>query len=153
VKSKSAGEKRVPIEMTEGFIKTLKEWQKLEDVTIDKSDMAMEKSKNPIVQMVMEVIKHDSEKHKAMQQLLIDALTKQQLHLSPEELAPLADALKKHVEAEAKSIEYAQKALEQCELFATRYILTMLLADEAKHHRLLGDLNEMMLKRATIFVT
>lgn len=146
-------QKRTPIEMSEEFIGLMREWQALEDETIGNSEELMRKSDNPIVNVVMQMIRHDSEKHKAMLQVLIDGLTKQHLHLSPDELAPLADALNRHMEAESKSVEYAQKALEQSELFASRYILTLLLADEAKHHRVLVDLNQIMLKRATIFVT
>ncbi|MDA8169170.1 MAG: hypothetical protein M0Z59_05650 [Nitrospiraceae bacterium] len=145
--------KQLPLEMSEGFINLLKQWKELEDETIADSGELMEKSGNPVVNMVMEMIRHDSQKHKAMLGLLINGLTSQHIHLNPDELAPLAGSLNKHIEAESKSVEIATKALEQSELFVTRYILTMLLADEAKHHRLLGDLNEVMLKRATIFVT
>ena len=145
--------KRTPIEMSESFINTIREWQKLEDETVRISRETMTKSDNAIVRMLMEMIRHDSEKHKVMLRLLEEGLTKQQLYLSPDELAPLSDMLHKHIEAESNSVRIAQHALEQSELFITRYVLTMLLADEAKHHRLLGDLNEIMLKRATIFVT
>ena len=148
-----AAEKKKPMEMSEDFIDTIRQWQKLEDDTISNSEDLIAKSKNPIVRMIMEMIKFDSQKHKVMQQLLIDGLTKEPLHLNPDELDPLAEEIKKHIEAESKSVQLASKALEQSELFVTRYILTLLLADEAKHHRLLGDLNEVMLKRATIFVT
>ena len=148
-----AGEKQKPLEMSEDFINIIRQWQKLEDDTIGNSEGLLAKSGNPIVRMIMEMIKFDSQKHKVMQQLLIDGLTKENLHLNPDELAPLADEIHRHIEAEGKSVELASKALEQSELFVTRYILTLLLADEAKHHRLLGDLNEVMLKRAAIFVT
>ncbi len=141
------------MEMSEDFLDTIRQWQKLEDDTIRNSEGLIAKSKNPIVRMIMEMIKFDSQKHKVMQQLLIDGLTREPLHLSPDELAPLAEEMSRHIEAESKSVQLASKALEQSELFVTRYILTLLLADEAKHHRLLGDLNEVMLKRATIFVT
>ena len=144
---------RKPLDMSEEFINTIKKWQTLEDETIRSSTELMEKSGNPIVRMIMQMIKLDSEKHKIMQQVLIDGLTRQSLSLSPDELAPLAEELGRHIEAEGKSVDLASKALEESELFVTRYILTLLLADEAKHHRLLGDLNEVMLKRATIFVT
>jgi len=145
--------KRAPIEMSGEFLNTIREWQKLEDETVRISGETMSKSDNPIVKMLMEMIRHDSEKHKVMLRLLEEGITKEQLHLSPDELSPLADMLHKHIEAESNSVRMAQQALEQSELFITRYVLTMLLADEAKHHRLLGDLNEIMLKRATIFVT
>jgi hypothetical protein len=55
------------------------------------------------------------------------------------------------MQAEAKSLELADAALRQSELFVTRFILSMLIADETKHHKILGNLNE--LKRATILVT
>ncbi len=149
---KTAG-KQKPMEMSEEFLDTIRQWQKLEDDTIRNSEELIAKSKNPIIRMIMEMIKFDSQKHKVMQQLLIDGLSREPLHLNPDELAPLAEEMNRHIEAESKSVQLASKALEQSELFVTRYILTLLLADEAKHHRLLGDLNEVMLKRATIFVT
>jgi len=97
------------------------------------------------------MIKHDSQKHKAMQQMLIDSLTKEPFILAPEELSAISEGLNKHLAAEAKSLELADEALKNCELFVTQYILSYLIADEQKHHNLLGKLNE--LKRATVFVT
>jgi len=108
-------------------------------------------TKNKLVKMTMEMIKNDSQKHRAMQQLLIDSLTKESLILAPEDLGALSENLNKHLAAEAKTLELADKALQNSELFVTRYILSYLIADEQKHHALLTKLNE--LKRATVFVT
>ncbi len=143
--------KNRPAESSDKFIKVMKEWQKLEDDTIKYADTLMKKTKNRLIKMTMEMIKHDSQKHKAMQQMLIDSLTKEPFILSPDDLALLSDGLNKHLAAEAKSLELADQALRNSELFVTRYILSYLLADEQKHHNLLGRLNE--LKRATVFVT
>ncbi len=140
-----------PVELSNNFLKIIKEWQRLEDDTINYSSEMMKKTKNPLIRMTMEMIKNDSQKHKAMQQMLIDSLTKEALHLTPEELAVLSDGLNKHIAAEGKSLELADKALKNSELFVTRYILSLLVADETKHHNMLGKLND--LKRATIFVT
>ncbi len=140
-----------PVELSNNFLKIIKEWQKLEDDTINFSSEMMKKTKNPLIRMTMEMIKNDSQKHKAMQQMLIDSLTKEALHLSPEELAVLSDGLNKHIAAEAKSLELADEAMKNSELFITRYILSLLVADETKHHNVLGKLND--LKRATVFVT
>lgn len=111
----------------------------------------MKKTNNKLVKMTMEMIKHDSQKHKAMQQMLIDSITKEPFILSSDDLASLSDGLNKHLAAEAKSLELADAALKNSELFVTRYVLSYLLADEQKHHNLLGKLNE--LKRAIVFVT
>ncbi len=140
-----------PVEESEEFLNLIREWQALEDKTIASAEELLSRTNNPIVKMTMETIKHDSEKHKVMQQMIIDSITKEAVHLSPDELAPLSDLLNKHMEAEAKSLSLADAALEKSELFITRYILSYLIADETKHHSLINKLNE--LKRATIFVT
>lgn len=49
----------------------------LEDETIKQADATLRKTKNKLVKMTMEMIKNDSQKHKAMQKLLIDSLTKE----------------------------------------------------------------------------
>jgi rubrerythrin len=143
--------KKKPVEQSASFLKTIRDWQKLENDTIRYADTLMKKSKNRLIKMTMEMIKHDSQKHKVMQQMLIDSLTTQPFVLTPEELGAISEGLNKHLAAEAKSLELADEALNNCELFVTRYILSYLIADEQKHHSLLGKLNE--LKRATVFVT
>lgn len=143
--------KKKPVEESEEFLNLIREWQALEDKTIASAEELIKNTNNPLVKMTMEMIRHDSEKHKVMQQMIIDSITKEAIHLSPEELAPLSDMLNKHMEAEAKSLSLADAALEKSELFVTRYILSYLIADETKHHSLINKLNE--LKRATIFVT
>lgn len=140
-----------PAELSSQFLKIMREWQKLENATIKFSLDMLRRTKNPLIRMTMEMIKNDSQKHKAMQQMLIDSLTKEALHINPDELAVLSDGLNKHIAAEAKSLELADEALKNSELFITRYILSLLIADETKHHNMLGKLNE--LKRATVFVT
>jgi len=140
-----------PADMSGKLVKLLKEWQLLEDETIAHAESSIKKTKNKLVKMTMEMIKHDSQKHRAMQQMLIDSLTKEPFILSPDDLASLSEGLNKHLAAEAKSLELADEALQNSELFVTRYILSYLIADEQKHHSLLSKLNE--LKRATVFVT
>src|SRR3990172_9435935 len=113
-----------PVETSKEFVKVMKEWQKLEDDTIWYADDLMKKTSNRLIKMTMEMIKHDSQKHKAMQQLLIDSVTKTPFILSPDDLAALANGLNKHLAAEAKSLELADEALMRSELFVTRYILS-----------------------------
>ena len=143
--------KTKPVELSNKFLKNMRDWQKLEDETIRYSEAMLKKTKNPLIKMTMEMIKSDSQKHKVMQQMLIDSLTKEALCLSVDELAVLSEGLEKHMAAEAKSLELADAALKNSELFVTRYVLSYLIADEQKHHSLLGKLNE--LKQAVIFVT
>ncbi len=139
------------VELSKEFLNIIKEWQSLEDETIRFSEDLIKKTKNKLIKMTMEMIKHDSQKHKEMQQMLIDSITKEPFILSPEELNALGNGLNKHLAAEAKSLQLADEALQNSELFVTRYVLSYLIADEQKHHSLLTKLEE--LKRATVFVT
>ncbi|HUI46998.1 MAG TPA: hypothetical protein VL122_13555 [Nitrospirota bacterium] len=143
--------KKSSAEDTDKLIAALEEWMVLEDETIKHADAMLKKTKNKLVKMTMEMIKSDSQKHKAMQKLLADSLTKEALVLTPDDLVELSDGLNKHLAAEAKTLEIADAALNESKLFVTRYILSYLIADEQKHHALLAKLNE--LKRATVFVS
>ena len=139
------------VEFSKEFLDVIKEWQRLEDETIRYADELMKKTNNRLIKMTMEMIRDDSHKHKMMQQMLIDSVTKEPFILSPDDLNALGTGLNKHMTAEAKSLELAEEALKNSELFVTRYVLSYLIADEHKHHNLLSKLED--LKRATVFVT
>ncbi len=141
-----------PMETSEDFLKLIEEWQTLEDKTIASANELIGKAKNPLVEMVMEMIKQDSGKHKVMLKMIIDNLTREAAHLSPDELSALSSLLNKHLEVEAKSIALASDALKRSELAVTRHILSALLDDETTHHSRLHTLIE-ELKKSTIFVT
>lgn len=143
--------KKSSAEDTDKLIAALEDWMELEDETIKHANATLKKTKNKLVKMTMEMIKNDSQKHKAMQKLLADSLTKEALILTPDDLVDLSDGLNEHLAAEAKTLEIADVALNESKLFVTRYILSYLIADEQKHHALLAKLNE--LKRATVFVS
>jgi rubrerythrin len=136
---------------TDRLCEALENWMDLEDETIKQAEKTLKKTKNKLVKMTMEMIKNDSLKHKAMQKLLLESLTKEALVLTPDDLVDLSEGLNQHLAAEAKSLEVADAALNNSKLFTTRYILSYLIADEQKHHALLSKLNE--LKRAAVFVS
>jgi MoxR-like ATPase len=119
-----------------------REWQNLENDTRAIAEDLQKKTSNPFIQMIMEVIKRDSEKHKVMQQFIIDALTKEAVHLSPEELIPLSEILDKHIKAEAEAMALANAcAVEESKDFFVDFIVEALMEDEAKHHSMLRTLD------------
>ncbi|MFZ5997320.1 MAG: hypothetical protein ACOYW7_07525 [Nitrospirota bacterium] len=137
-----------PIENSKEFLDFLTRWQILEDRSIASSQEIIEKTTNPIVRMTMELIKHDSEKHKIVLQMIRDTVAREALHLSPDELSSLSDLLNRHMDAEAQTLAIADEMYRKSELFVTRFLLSYLIADEAKHHGMISKLNE--LKRASI---
>ena len=137
-----------PEESSEEFQNLMQHWQKLEDKAIGSADAMIRKASNPFFRVIMESIKHDSEKHKLIQQMIIDSITKEAIGINPDELNEMSDMLNNHMEAEAESLRLAHAALAKSELFFTRFLLAYLIADEAKHHDLINLLND--LKGATI---
>lgn len=122
--------------------KILKDWQGLEDETISFAEDLMDRSDNDFIKVIMEMIKRDSEKHKAMQQFAIDHLTKKAMEIAPQDLIPLGDVLEKHLQAEAKSMGLANLAITKSRDFFTNFIVSYLMSDEIKHHEMLTKLDQ-----------
>lgn len=124
------------------LVQQFKEWQNLENDTRGLAEDLQKKTSNPFIQMIMEVIKRDSEKHKVMQQFVIDALTKEAVHLSPQDLMPLSEVLEKHITAEAKSMALANAcAVVESKNYFVDFVVEALMEDEAKHHSMLRTLD------------
>ncbi|MEW6054867.1 MAG: hypothetical protein AB1552_13980 [Nitrospirota bacterium] len=127
----------------EKLLHLIEDWYKLEDQTIKFAEDMMKKSDNAFIKVVMEIIKHDSQKHKIMQQFVIDALTKEAVHLAPQELIPLADILEKHIQAEAKSMGMAHACSTESRNYFVDFIISSLTDDETKHHNMLKTLDHL----------
>jgi hypothetical protein len=124
------------------LVKVLTAWQKIEDDAVEVTTEIMKRTKNPLIRLVMEIIKHDSVMHKHVQQVMLDGLQKQAFSLTPEELGTIWDLVEKHHEHEKATLALADKARRNCRLFVHRHLLTYLLEDEQKHDRLLDQLED-----------
>jgi rubrerythrin len=124
------------------LVATLKQWQALEDSTVAQTTLVMERTQNPLIRLVMEIIRQDSVTHRRVQQVLLDGIEKQAFSLTPDELEQIWDLVEKHAAMEKETIDLAEKALKNCRLFVHRHLLGYLIADEKKHDRLLGQLED-----------
>jgi len=122
--------------------KILRDWQAIETASISGTTEIIAKTQNPLIRLLMEIIRQDSEMHYRVQQVLLDGLEKEAFSLSPEELATIWDLIEKHAEMEKHTIELAEQARKSCRLFVQRHLLTYLIEDEKKHDRLLGQLED-----------
>jgi GH35 family endo-1,4-beta-xylanase len=136
-------------ESSRQFLSVIRRWDKLEDTTLRSADVLIRKTTNPLVKTIMEVIKQDSQKHKIVLKAILSTLTEEAAHLSPDELVALSGLLMKHMEIEAASVQHAAEALGNSKLFYTNYLLSSLLEDENKHHRMISQLLD-ELKRASV---
>jgi uncharacterized tellurite resistance protein B-like protein len=121
---------------------TLRRWQELEAATIRQTSSVIEKTRNPLIKLLMEIIRQDSLMHERVQQAMLDSLEKEAFHLTPEELGEIWEMIEQHAQMERETIELAEKARRNCRLFVLRHLLSYLADDERKHDRLLAQLED-----------
>ena len=121
---------------------TLRRWQEIEQESIAQTSAIIGRTHNPLIQLVMEIIRQDSAMHKRVQQAILDSVEKQAFSLTPEELGEVWDLIEQHAAAEKETLELAEKARKNCRLFVQRHLLTYLTEDEQKHDRLLNQLED-----------
>jgi len=129
-------------ERIDKLVKTLRKWQGIERKSIDSCAKIIEKTDNPLIRQFMEIIRNDSVQHHRVQQFIIDSMTKEQVKLTPEELAQVWDEITAHDEIERETIELAKGLKEDCQFFVQRALLEYLIVDEEKHDQILQSLED-----------
>lgn len=130
-------------ELQQEVIDNMRRWMKIENASVASTGNIMEKTNNPIVRIVMEIIQRDSQMHYRVQELIADSLESKTVALSPEELADVWEMIEKHIELEKKTVELAEKslaALKGKRMLVQEYLLNYLLKDEQKHNEILDEL-------------
>ncbi|MEW6338983.1 MAG: hypothetical protein ACOY3Y_18725 [Acidobacteriota bacterium] len=127
---------------TDKAVDILVRWQDAENRTIAQTTSIIAKSKNPLVKLIMEVIRHDSVMHHRVQQFIVDSLTTKAITLTPEELAEVWDLVEEHVKMERETIGYGEELKKVCKLFVQSQLVSYLLTDEEKHDKMLGQLEQ-----------
>lgn len=131
-------------ELQDSIVSTMKTWQKVEDVSVSSTGQVIEKTSNPVIRMVMEIIQHDSQRHYRVQQMIIDTFERQAVSLQPEELAEIWEMVERHIEIEKRTVELASqalKAIKNKKLVVQEYLINYLLEDEEKHNHMLTALS------------
>lgn len=133
-------------ETNEELLKILKSWQKLEDTSVQNTTEIIKSTDNPLIQVIMEIIRQDSVMHRRVQQLIIDNFEKKAFYMNVEELAEFWDKIEQHDEMEKKIIVMAKEAKEKSNSAIVRYLIEYLLTDEKKHDALLEQISEIKSK-------
>ena len=124
------------------FAELMKNWQRIEDASILNSTEIIKNSDNPLIHLVMEIIRQDSVMHRRVQQLIIDNYTRKPLTLNADDVKGISELLENHNQIEKKTIALAEESLGDIESPIVRYMLEYLLTDEKKHDKLLDDLEK-----------
>jgi hypothetical protein len=120
-------------------------WQKIENASVASTGRVMEKTENPIVRLVMEIIQRDSQMHYRVQEWIAETLAgKRVVSLTPDELGDVWGMVEEHIKIEKKTQELAQESLDSIQgakgMLVQAYLLEYLLEDEKKHISLLERL-------------
>lgn len=131
-------------ELQQEIVENMRQWQKVENAGVASTGKIIEKTGNPLIRLIMEIIQRDSQMHYRVEEFIADSLEVKPQSLTPEELGEIWDAVEQHIELEKKTIFLAQKALHALEgkkMVIPEYLITYLLKDEEKHDQLLQRLS------------
>ena len=129
-------------ERIDNMIKVLRQWQAIERQAMGEMAEIIEQSTNPLIRMVMEIIRHDSLMHHRVQQFLIDTVTMQDVTVSREDVAEIWKRIEAHDKVEKRTIELAKELKENAWSPVHKQLLDYLITDETKHDGLLEQLGE-----------
>lgn len=128
----------------------LKRQAKIEHEIVKSLDKALPDINNPAVRGVLKGISMDSVKHGYMYDSAVNLLTEVPPALTQENLERQRALVKKHIKMEAELIEEINKRLPQVENEKVKLLLEGILDDEKRHHELLKEILEILVRGETI---
>ena len=138
------------VKLTENFIEFLENMVELENKIIVSVAGALKGIDNEAVTTALSGISLDSSKHALMYKSAISLLTGSSAALNEEQLDIQKDVITKHIKMEEAVIQMLEKKLPSIEDKKVELLLKAILADEKRHHNLLKNLLEILVKGETI---
>ena len=124
------------------MVKALREWQKTEREAMNFTSEISEQTDSTLIQMIMEIIRHDSHMHHRVQQYLIDSITKESPAVTREDVLAIWKILEEHDADEKKAIAMAERLKKEAWSPVHKLLLDYLLRSESLHDSLLEQLGE-----------
>ncbi len=122
----------------------------VEKEIVDSLNEALKDMGNQSVKGVLRGISLDSVKHAEMYESALKLLTTVPQALSQEQLDRQRSLVEKHIRIEAELIKKISAILPKVENNKVRLLLTAILADEKRHHALLKQVLEILVRGETI---
>ena len=132
------------------LVNFLKEQIKIENKIVDSMNSALGEIGNPAVKGVLKGISLDSVKHAEMYGAAVKLLTSVSPALTQEHLDKQIELVEKHVRIEAELIERISEAIPGIENEKVKLLLNAILLDERRHHELLKEVLEILVRGETI---
>lgn len=131
------------MESSDAFADLLTEWQRVEDRSIANAQEIIKKAASPVVRIVMEHIKHDSERHKIMLYTIRESVKRGESSVDSGEISSLADLLRTHLAIKEKAVALGDALCRGSELPATRLLLSVVLDNETAHCGIIKRLEDL----------
>ena len=121
----------------------MRQWQKMEDASLASTGRIIEKTTNPIIRLIMEIIQRDSQMHYMVEKWIAESLEETAFSFTPDELRKVWALIEQHIELEQRMIDTVKALLPSLKgkrMVVQEYLLDYLLKDETKHASLLRRL-------------
>jgi len=125
------------------------DWMDTETRTILYTKDEIPKAKNPLTKTMLKVIRLEAEKNSLLQQMILESIKKEAVHLSPEELETFSGHLNRYIESEEKVLGRAEAATKWHGSSVPLSLLTFLISDLKQQNCLLRQFDD-ELKTASI---
>ena len=132
-------------EIQQNLVNTMRQWQTVERKSIASTGAVIGRTESPLIQLVMEIIRHDSQLHERIQQFIIDHVATKPVTLTPDDLAGVSAPLEDHLRLEDQMVEAVNASAEKIrghKMLIEEYLLDFLIQDEKKHAIMLRALDK-----------
>ncbi len=132
------------------LVEFLKEQVKVENKIVDSLNKSLPEIDNPTVKGVLKGVSLDSVKHAEMYASAVRLMTTVSKALTQENLDKQKDLVERHIQMEADLIKKISKVLPMVKDNKVKLLLSAILEDEKRHHGLLKQILEILVKGETI---
>jgi rubrerythrin len=132
------------------LVEFLKEQVKVENKIVESLNKSLPQIDNPTVKGVLKGVSLDSVKHAEMYASAVRLMTTVSKALTQENLDMQKDLVEKHIQMEAKLIKSISEVLPTVKDNKVKLLLNAILEDERRHHGLLKQILEILVKGETI---
>jgi len=134
----------------EELVRFLKDQIKVENKIVESLNKSLPEIGNPTVKGVLKGVSLDSVKHAEMYASAVMLMTTVSKALTQENLDKQKDLVEKHIQMEAELIKKIGDVLPSVKDGKVKLLLNAILADEKRHHGLLKQVLEILVKGETI---
>jgi hypothetical protein len=132
-------------ELRQQIVSGMKRWEGIEDAALASASSIIEKTRNPFIRLVMEIIRRDTETHRTVQEWIAGSIADDAASLTYQEMDLIWREVERHMEMErqmAAMVKEMLAAVAGKRMVMQEYLLDFLLEDETKHGHLLERLEK-----------